>query len=56
MYKPRERRFHFENTWIKDNECRNIVQNCWNMEGVDVIVKKMASYCAKLEEWGGCFT
>lgn len=52
VYQPKERRFRFENVWIKDNECRNIVQNCWNLVEGDDIVEKMLRCCAKLEEWG----
>ncbi|XP_074369831.1 uncharacterized protein LOC141711338 [Apium graveolens] len=51
VYRPREQRFRFENVWIKDSECRNIVQECWNRDSD--IVEKMVRCCAKLEEWGG---
>ncbi|XP_074352667.1 uncharacterized protein LOC141691812 [Apium graveolens] len=33
VFMPREKRFKFENIWIKDKECRNIVQDCWNAAG-----------------------
>lgn len=53
VYRPKERRFLFEIVWIKEGECRNIVQEGWNANGVSDIVDKMARWCAKLEEWGG---
>lgn len=52
VYRPRERRFRFENSWIKESDCRNIIHQCWNMEGLDDIVEKMVRCCAKLEEGG----
>lgn len=55
VYIPRERRFCFENSWIKKNECRSTIQNCWNIEGMDDILEKMVRYCAKLEEWGEAY-
>ncbi|XP_074352830.1 uncharacterized protein LOC141691982 [Apium graveolens] len=52
VYIPRERRFHFENAWIKESDCRNIVQDCWSTNQDSGIVEKMVRCCAKLEEWG----
>ncbi|XP_074377752.1 uncharacterized protein LOC141719274 [Apium graveolens] len=53
VYVPKARRFKFENMWIREKECRNIVQECWSKEGVNDIIDKMLECCAKLEEWGG---
>ncbi|XP_074352985.1 uncharacterized protein LOC141692145 [Apium graveolens] len=53
IFMPKVRRFRFENMWIKENECFNIVKDCWNgREGAD-IMSKLLLCCAKLEEWGG---
>ncbi|KAL8128213.1 hypothetical protein AgCh_014971 [Apium graveolens] len=53
VYIPKAHRFRFENMWIKEDECRNLVLDCWNgIEGFNII-EKMALVCAKLEEWGG---
>lgn len=52
IYVPRGRRFKFENVWIREQECRNIIQESWNMGGVEDIMEKMVRCCAKLEEWG----
>lgn len=38
--------------WIKENECRSIVQSCWNEGGITDLLEKMVQCCAKLEEWG----
>ena len=53
VYMPRSKRFRFENMWIQESECRNIVQDCWNDKDNSDILNKMALCCAKLEEWGG---
>lgn len=42
VYMPKPKRFKFENLWIHEQECRNIIQDCWNREGVDEILDKMA--------------
>lgn len=39
--------------WIREQDCRNIIQECWNKKGVTDIMDKMIECCAKLEEWGG---
>lgn len=53
VYVPRVKRFRFENMWIQEDECRNIVEGCWNGGEYNDIMDKMAFCCAKLEEWGG---
>ncbi|XP_074346881.1 uncharacterized protein LOC141685690 [Apium graveolens] len=53
VYMPRSKRFRFENMWIQENECRNIIQECWNGEHSCDIMHKMARCCVKLEEWEG---
>ncbi|WOG99649.1 hypothetical protein DCAR_0519003 [Daucus carota subsp. sativus] len=45
--------FRFENMWIQEKECRNIVQECWRDEDNSDIMRKMAKCSARLEEWGG---
>ncbi|XP_074378628.1 uncharacterized protein LOC141720172 [Apium graveolens] len=53
VYIRKRCRFKFENMWVKESECRSIVQSCWNEEGVTDLLEKMVRCCAKLEEWGG---
>ncbi|XP_074374181.1 uncharacterized protein LOC141714567 [Apium graveolens] len=44
IYSPKTRRFKFENIWIKDTECLNIVKESWNVPGVDSILEKAPGY------------
>ncbi|XP_074322934.1 uncharacterized protein LOC141659900 [Apium graveolens] len=53
VFVQRGRRFKFENMWIKDRECRNIVQACWEEEDGGDLMGKIMRCCTKLEEWGG---
>lgn len=53
MYVPRTQRFRFENMWLKDKECLNIIQVCWTSMKDHNIIDKIQYYCFKLEEWGG---
>lgn len=53
---PRSKRFRFENMWIQEKECRSIIQECWGEGDNDGILRKMANYSARLEEWGGGMT
>lgn len=39
--------------WIKEDDCRNLVLECWNKNEGSNIMNKMAYVCSKLEEWGG---
>lgn len=39
--------------WIEDRECRNIIHECWNTEGMNDIMDKMIQCCMKIEEWSG---
>ncbi|XP_074336020.1 uncharacterized protein LOC141673185 [Apium graveolens] len=50
VYVPKRGRFRFENMWIEDNDCRNIVKGCWSNEGGSNMMDKMVRCCAKLEE------
>lgn len=53
VYVPKRKRFRFENMWIQETDCYNIIRDSWNIENARSIVEKM-QYCSmKLEEWGG---
>ncbi|XP_074355726.1 uncharacterized protein LOC141695374 [Apium graveolens] len=53
VYVPRRKRFQFENIWIKEKDCFNLVKDSWEHTAGKPILEKM-SYCAlRLEEWGG---
>lgn len=30
-YVPQQKRFRFENVWLREQECRNVVRNGWEM-------------------------
>ncbi|XP_074352289.1 uncharacterized protein LOC141691448 [Apium graveolens] len=53
VYVPKIQRFRFENVWIKESECKNLVQqSCESVEGEELMTK--IELCRmKLEEWGG---
>lgn len=52
-YVPKEKKFRFENVWIREKECRNIIKHGWESnEGVD-IVRKIKICGERLQEWGG---
>lgn len=53
IYVPRGRRFHFENIWIRERDCMNVIKECYNKEGVSDIMLKLMHCCVKLEVWGG---
>ncbi|XP_017233198.1 uncharacterized protein LOC108207248 [Daucus carota subsp. sativus] len=53
VYAPRVRRFKFENVWIREDQCRKIVQESWEQVEGRSVVDKLEFCCLKLEEWGG---
>ncbi|KAL8115005.1 hypothetical protein AgCh_021723 [Apium graveolens] len=53
VYMPKGRRFRFENMWVQEKECRNIVHECWHNGGEHDLLSKLARCCQRLEEWGG---
>lgn len=52
MYVPKTHRFRFENMWIKEEQCRQLVQEGWKETGGRTIIEKMEYVCLKLDEWG----
>lgn len=53
MYAPKKKHLCFENMWIKEEQCLNLVQESWTQATGRSIVEKMDYCCLKLEEWGG---
>lgn len=53
VYVPRAKRFKFENTWIREQDCRGVVKQGWESAGCDTILEKIRSCGSKLQEWGG---
>lgn len=52
IYVSKKRRFRFENLWIKEFECLNVVKESWNTDGLRNILGKIEYCCLKLDEWG----
>lgn len=52
VYQQKERRFRFENTWLRVKECLRVVKNGWEeAEGLEIIDK--IRFCGiKLQELG----
>ncbi|XP_074342277.1 uncharacterized protein LOC141679769 [Apium graveolens] len=53
VYVPRGRCFKFENVWLKEKDCINLVQTSWNHSEGKEILEKIHYCCVKLDEWGG---
>ncbi|XP_074328042.1 uncharacterized protein LOC141665954 [Apium graveolens] len=52
VYMPKEKKFRFENIWVREKECRNIVKHGWEAGETRDIVHKIKSCGEKLQEWG----
>lgn len=53
VYVQKRKRFRFENIWIREKDCYNLINECWHEDGHGNIIDKMTRCCIKLEEWGG---
>lgn len=53
IYVPKTRRFRFENVWICDVECMNLVKESWTANGIGNILEKIEFCRMKLDKWGG---
>lgn len=53
VYVAKSRKFRFENVWIWDADCLNLVQDSFSTAGVENILDKTEYCCLKLDEWGG---
>lgn len=53
VYVQKRKRFRFENVWIREKDCYNLINDCWQEEGHENIIDKITRCCIKLEEWGG---
>lgn len=56
VYIPRSRIFKFENVWLKESDCVNVVTDSWRLTEGKAIVEKINYCCLKLDEWGGGFS
>uniref|UniRef100_A0A803PRW0 Reverse transcriptase domain-containing protein n=1 Tax=Cannabis sativa TaxID=3483 RepID=A0A803PRW0_CANSA len=46
------RRFRFENTWLKEPLCMEIVRDCWESNEVNCFAEKLSLCAEKLSSWG----
>ncbi|XP_074346889.1 uncharacterized protein LOC141685699 [Apium graveolens] len=53
VYVPRAKRFKFENTWIREQDCRGVVKQGWERAGCGTVLEKIRSCGSILQEWGG---
>lgn len=53
VYVPKPKRFRFENLWLREKDCLNVVKNSWSIMRGRGIMDKIGMCCTKLEEWGG---
>lgn len=52
IYVPKNKRFKFENLWLREKDCRDIVEANWNGLIEEDILTKVNNCSVKLEEWG----
>ncbi|XP_017251667.1 uncharacterized protein LOC108222250 [Daucus carota subsp. sativus] len=52
-YEPKGYRFRFENIWLREKECVNVVRNGWELAGGMDITGKIRLCAEKLQQWGG---
>uniref|UniRef100_A0A803PEK6 Reverse transcriptase domain-containing protein n=1 Tax=Cannabis sativa TaxID=3483 RepID=A0A803PEK6_CANSA len=46
------RKFRFENAWLKEPLCVELIKDCWDSMNNEDIVKKIQACADKLTEWG----
>ena len=45
-------RFRFENAWVKELACREVVENSWGKFSVSSVIEQLAACSEELHEWG----
>lgn len=53
VFQPKERRFRFENSWLREKECEIVIKNGWNDASGLEIMEKIKHCRLKLQQWGG---
>lgn len=51
VYVSKRKRFKFENTWLKEDECKRVDMNGWGSAADLDIVKKLKFCGLQLQEW-----
>lgn len=50
VYAPKIKKFRFENVWIKEEQCFNVVKDSWLQSDGIKIIEKVNYCCLKLDE------
>lgn len=53
VFEVRQRRFRFENNWVREKECKEIMKRCWQEAENQDLLTKILMCCNELHEWGG---
>lgn len=53
VLQPKERRFRFENSWLREKDCEIVIKNGWNEASGLEIMDKIKLCGLRLQEWGG---
>lgn len=53
VYSPKMKHFRFENLWIQETKCFNLIQDSWSNRDAKNIMEMINFSCLRLEEWGG---
>lgn len=53
IYVQKRKRFRFENVWVKDQDCLNLVKTSWEHTAGREILDKLSYVTLCIEEWGG---
>ena len=48
----RRHRFRFENVWVRDNECRNLIMQSWNQANTQNLKEHIDKFAQDIEAWG----
>lgn len=52
IYRPVENRFRFENSWLRESDCKEVVESAWS-SATNVDIQKNIEVCRnRLAEWG----
>lgn len=56
----KKRQFHFENAWLTEPMCSQIMKDCWDDNESDTVLQKLNKCAKSLQVWGreitGCFS
>uniref|UniRef100_A0A803NGT2 Reverse transcriptase domain-containing protein n=1 Tax=Cannabis sativa TaxID=3483 RepID=A0A803NGT2_CANSA len=51
-----KKRFRFENAWLREPLCTQIVSDCWEFSNSSSVTAKIESCGKALADWGQCYT